>query len=95
MKSPGRRATAKALQGRFAEGLFYRMNNAPEAVEQDKVFYALFGEWARKGRNDKVLEARMKQRWAEIMAQKEPDGNGSTAKRLGRARGRIAASSAR
>ncbi len=67
IRSPGRKAMAQTLKGRMAEGLFYHMQGAPEAVEQDKQFYALFGEWARKGRTDKQLEARMRARWNEVM----------------------------
>lgn len=96
MKSPGRRATAKKLEGRQAPGLFYFMQGAPEAVEEDKQFYALFGEWARKGRDPKSpLVERMRQRWDEVMYQQtKKDENGGRIRKLRRAGGRINAVSA-
>ena len=61
------RTLAKHKALRQMEALTKVMHgDVPPAIERDKRFAVLFAEWARKGRSDKVLEARMRARWAEV-----------------------------
>ncbi len=51
IRSPGRRATAKALAPKFGwKGKVYQMKgNVPSWAEEDREFWLLFQEWKKSG----------------------------------------------